>query len=203
VDATVKFGIDVVVGPHVVLQGSTSIGEGVRIGAGSVLVDSEVAPGATVHPYSVCDGAKIGPQAIVGPFARLRPGATLDAGAHVGNFVEVKKARLGKGAKANHLAYIGDAEIGGGSNIGAGTITCNYDGVGKYVTTIGEDVFVGSNSTLVAPVTIHSGAYVAAGSVITADVPKEAVAFGRARQEVKEGRAPAVRARAKERAKKK
>jgi bifunctional UDP-N-acetylglucosamine pyrophosphorylase/glucosamine-1-phosphate N-acetyltransferase len=202
VDATVRFGIDVVVGPHVVLQGNTAIGEGVRVGAGCVLVDTEVAAGVTLHPYSVCDGAKIATQAIVGPFSRLRPGAVLDAGSHVGNFVEMKKARLGKGSKANHLAYLGDAEIGANTNVGAGTITCNYDGFGKYVTTLGDDVFIGSNSTLVAPVTVHSGAYVAAGSVITEDVPRDALALGRGKQVNKEGRGADVKKRAKERAKK-
>ena len=135
--------------------------------------------------------------AAVGPYARLRPGANLHANAKVGNFCEVKKAEIGEGAKVNHLTYIGDAFIGAGSNIGAGTITCNYDGYNKFETRIGANSFIGSNSSLVAPVTIGDGAYIASGSVITDDVPADALAFGRARQEVKPGRATVVRDRAK------
>jgi bifunctional UDP-N-acetylglucosamine pyrophosphorylase/glucosamine-1-phosphate N-acetyltransferase len=193
VDATVRFGIDVLIGPHVTLAGSTTIGEGAQIGAGCVLTDTVVEPGVVMHPYSVCDSAKVGTRAIVGPFSRLRPAAVLEEGAHVGNFVELKKTRLGKGAKANHLAYLGDADIGAGTNIGAGTITCNYDGVGKHVTQIGDDVFIGSNSTLVAPVVVEKRAYVAAGSVVTERVPEDALALGRARQTNKEGYAKKVR----------
>lgn len=193
VDATVRFGIDVLIGPHVMLSGSTSVGEGAQIGAGCVLTDTVVDAGVVMHPYSVCDSARVGTRAIVGPFSRLRPAAVLEEGAHVGNFVELKKTRLGKGAKANHLAYLGDADIGAGTNVGAGTITCNYDGVGKHVTQIGEEVFIGSNSTLVAPVVIEKRAYVAAGSVVTERVPEDALALGRARQTNKEGYAKKVR----------
>ncbi|MCC7071616.1 MAG: bifunctional UDP-N-acetylglucosamine diphosphorylase/glucosamine-1-phosphate N-acetyltransferase GlmU [Deltaproteobacteria bacterium] len=203
VDADVRFGVDVTVGPLVQLTGATDVKDEVVVGAGCVLHDTVVAAGSIIHPYSVCDGARVGEGCTVGPFARLRPGAVLDEGAHVGNFVEMKKARLGKGSKANHLTYLGDAEVGAGANIGAGTITCNYDGVGKYQTTIGDGVFVGSNATLVAPVTIGRGGYVAAGSTISADVPEDALAIGRGRQENKPGYAAGLRARNAERAKKK
>ena len=141
------------------------------------------------------EGAAIGAGAIVGPFARLRPGAVLEAEVHIGNFVEIKNARLGAGAKANHLSYIGDSEIGAGTNIGAGTITCNYDGVNKHRTTIGEGAFIGSNTALVAPVTVGDGAIVAAGSVITRDVPADALALARGQQVDKPGRAAEIRAR--------
>jgi bifunctional UDP-N-acetylglucosamine pyrophosphorylase/glucosamine-1-phosphate N-acetyltransferase len=146
-----------------------------------------VEEGATIRSFSHLHGAYIGRDAIVGPFARLRPGARLEAGVHIGNFVEVKEALIEAGAKANHLAYIGDARVGEGANIGAGTITCNYDGIAKHRTDIGKDAFIGSNSALVAPVKIGDGAYVGSGSVITADVPADALALGRARQTVKEG----------------
>ncbi len=169
---------DVLVEPNVVF------GPGVRVESGAV-----------IHAFSHVEGAYIRAGATVGPFARLRPGADLGPKAKVGNFCEVKKAEIGAGAKVNHLTYIGDASVGAGSNIGAGTITCNYDGVNKHMTHIGEDTFIGSNSSLVAPVTIGDGALVASGSVITQDVPADAVAFGRARQEVKPGRAPILRER--------
>lgn len=154
-----------------------------------------VESGAVIHAFSHLEGAHVGAGAAVGPFARLRPGANLGADAKVGNFCEVKKAEIGAGAKVNHLTYIGDAFIGAGSNIGAGTITCNYDGINKHETRIGANAFIGSNSALVAPVTIGDGAYVASGSVITQDVPDDAVAFGRARQENKLDRAKVVRER--------
>lgn len=169
---------DVLVEPNVVF------GPGVR-----------VENGAVIHAFSHVEGAHIRAGATVGPFARLRPGADLGPKAKVGNFCEVKKAEIGAGAKINHLTYIGDASVGAGSNIGAGTITCNYDGVNKHVTRIGENTFIGSNSSLVAPVSIGDGALVASGSVITEDVPADAVAFGRARQEVKPGRASVLRER--------
>ncbi len=169
---------DTVVGPYVVF------GSGVTVRAG-----------AAVRAHSHLEGCEVGPEAIVGPFARLRPGTVLGRGAHVGNFVELKAASLGDGAKANHLAYIGDAAVGARSNIGAGTITCNYDGVDKHRTTIGADVFVGSDSVLVAPVTLGDGAFVAAGSTVTEDVPPRAMALGRARQVTKPGRAPDMAAR--------
>ena len=167
---------DVVVGPHVVF------GPGVH-----------VATGAEVRAFSHLEGCRVGPGAVVGPYARLRPGTELGAGAHVGNFVELKATLLGDGAKANHLSYLGDSSIGAGTNIGAGTITCNYDGYVKHRTVIGAGVFVGTHATLVAPVTLGDGAFVAAGSVITRDVAGDAMAFGRAEQVEKPGRAAAYR----------
>ena len=154
-----------------------------------------VESGAVIHSFSHVEGAHVSADAEVGPYARLRPGADLGEGAKVGNFCEVKKAQIGPGAKVNHLTYIGDAVIGAETNIGAGTITCNYDGINKHETRIGANAFVGSNSALVAPVTIGNGAYVASGSVVTEDVPDDAVAFGRARQENKAGRALLIRER--------
>jgi bifunctional UDP-N-acetylglucosamine pyrophosphorylase / glucosamine-1-phosphate N-acetyltransferase len=175
--ADTKLAQDVTIGPNVVF------GPGVVVEAG---VD--------IRAFSHVEGCTIGRGAIVGPFARLRPGTVLGEGAHVGNFVEVKAAVLGAGAKANHLSYLGDAEIGARTNVGAGTITCNYDGFGKHRAVIGADAFIGSDSVLVAPVTIGDGALVTAGSVITEDVPQDAMAFGRARQENRPGRAAAFRA---------
>jgi bifunctional UDP-N-acetylglucosamine pyrophosphorylase/glucosamine-1-phosphate N-acetyltransferase len=174
--ADTKLGRDVVVEPYVVF------------GPGVVVKD-----GAVIHSFSHLEGAQVGPGVSVGPFARLRPGARLGAGSRVGNFVEVKEATIGEGAKANHLAYIGDATVGEGANIGAGTIVCNYDGVAKHRTEIGRGAFIGSNSALVSPVSIGEGAYVATGSVITDDVPADALVFGRARQVIKENRAKSLR----------
>jgi bifunctional UDP-N-acetylglucosamine pyrophosphorylase/glucosamine-1-phosphate N-acetyltransferase len=165
-----RLGRDVTIAPNVVF------------GPGATIAD-----GVTIHAFSHIEGATVASGAILGPYARLRPGAEIGEGAHVGNFVEIKKARLGAGAKANHLTYIGDAEIGAGTNIGAGTITCNYDGFGKYLTRIGERAFIGSNSALVAPVTIGDGAIVAAGSVVTRDVAADALAVARGVQEEKPG----------------
>ena len=175
--ADTRFGTDVTLGPNVVF------GPGVTL-------ESCV----EVRAFSHLEGCHVGNGAVVGPFARLRPGTVLGARSHVGNFVELKATRLGEGAKANHLSYLGDAEIGAGSNIGAGTITCNYDGFAKHRTTIGANVFVGSDAVLVAPVTLGDGALVTAGSVITEDVLPDFMAFGRARQENKAGRAAAFRA---------
>ncbi len=186
-DEGVELGQDVVVEAGVRLEGRTRVGANTVIGAGCILQDAEVGEGVTLKPYSVVEGARIEARAIVGPFARLRPGSEIGEGAHVGNFVETKKTRLGKGSKANHLTYLGDAQVGQGVNVGAGTITCNYDGVHKHPTTIGDGVFVGSDSILVAPIAIGAGAYVAAGSTLTGDVPAGALALGRARQVVKEG----------------
>jgi bifunctional UDP-N-acetylglucosamine pyrophosphorylase/glucosamine-1-phosphate N-acetyltransferase len=152
-----------------------------------------VEEGATIRSFSHLAGAHVGRGAIVGPFARLRPGAKLEEGVHIGNFVEIKEALIEAGAKANHLSYIGDARVGAGANVGAGTITCNYDGAAKHRTDIGAGAFIGSNSALVAPVTIGDGAYVGSGSVITADVPADALALGRGRQTVKEGWAKRLR----------
>lgn len=147
-----------------------------------VVRDSLIDKGAEIRSFSHLDGARVGEGALVGPFARLRPGAVLEADAHAGNFVELKKACLGKGAKANHLSYLGDARVGAGANIGAGTITCNYDGKHKYQTTIGEKAFIGSNTALVAPVSVGDNALVGAGSVITRDVPENEMGIARSRQ---------------------
>ena len=171
---TVWFAYDTVIGRDVVIEPNVYFGPGVTI-----------ADKVTIHAFSHIEGAVIGEGATVGPYARLRPGAVLEEKAKVGNFVEVKKARLGKGAKANHLSYIGDADVGAGANIGAGTITCNYDGFLKYRTEIGAGAFIGSNSALVAPVSIGKGAIVAAGSVVTSDVPADALAIARGSQDVK------------------
>ncbi len=187
IDEGVEIGPETTLGPNVSLHGATNIGAGVTIGQGSVLTNSTVGDGSDVKPYSVLDEAVVGPRCHVGPFARLRPGTRLDEGVHVGNFVETKKAHLRHGTKASHLTYLGDAEIGSNCNIGAGTITCNYDGVNKHLTTLGNDVFIGSDSQLVAPVTVGDGAFVAAGSTITEDVPAQALAMSRAPQVVKEG----------------
>jgi bifunctional UDP-N-acetylglucosamine pyrophosphorylase/glucosamine-1-phosphate N-acetyltransferase len=146
-----------------------------------------VEEGATIRSFSHLAGAHVGKGAIVGPYARLRPGARLEEGVHIGNFVEIKEALIEAGAKANHLTYIGDARVGAGANVGAGTITCNYDGSAKHRTDIGKNAFIGSNSSLVAPVKIGDGAYIGSGSVITEDVPADALALGRGRQTVKEG----------------
>lgn len=180
---TVFFAHDTLVEADVTLEPNIVFGRGVSI-----------ASGATIHAFSHIESAKIGSNAEVGPFARLRPGADLAAKAKVGNFVEVKNAKIGAGAKVNHLSYIGDAAIGPDANIGAGTITCNYDGYNKYRTEIGANAFIGSNTSLVAPISVGDNAYIASGSVITANVPADALAFGRARQEVKEGRAVKLRA---------
>jgi bifunctional UDP-N-acetylglucosamine pyrophosphorylase/glucosamine-1-phosphate N-acetyltransferase len=186
-DEGVEIGTDVVVEPGVRLLGRTRVGSGCRIGAGSILRDAVLADGVTIRPYTVADECTIASGAIVGPFSRLRPGSDIGEGAHIGNFVETKKSRIGNGAKANHLAYLGDAYVGAGANVGAGTITCNYDGEKKHETRIGEGAFIGSDSILVAPIEIGAGAYVAAGSVLTDTVPPGALALGRARQVTKEG----------------
>lgn len=194
IDSDVVVGADTVIEPFVQLLGKTRIGNDCRIRSHSILKDSEIGDEVTINPQTVADDARIGHGAIVGPFSRLRPGSEIGEGAHVGNFVETKKIKLGKGSKANHLTYLGDAEIGEGVNVGAGTITCNYDGVSKHKTVIEDGVFVGSDSTLVAPVRIGRGAYVAAASCITEDVPADSLALGRARQTIKEGWAAAKRA---------
>lgn len=187
IDADVVVGADTVIEPFVQLLGQTRIGSDCRIRSYSVIKDSNIGDLVTVRPGSVMDEAQIGNRAIIGPYSHLRPGSEIGEGAHVGNFVETKKIRLGKNSKANHLTYLGDAEIGAGVNVGAGTITCNYDGVNKHKTIIDDGVFVGSNATLVAPIKIGKGAYIAAASCITEDVPADALALGRARQTVKEG----------------
>ncbi|MGA9529431.1 MAG: bifunctional UDP-N-acetylglucosamine diphosphorylase/glucosamine-1-phosphate N-acetyltransferase GlmU [Terriglobales bacterium] len=187
IDSDVTVGQDSVIEPFVQLLGRTKIGADCRIRSYSIVKDSEIDDGVLVNPLTVTDDARIGRGAIVGPYSRLRPGSDIGESAHIGNFVETKKIKIGKGSKANHLTYLGDAEIGDGVNVGAGTITCNYDGVNKQKTVIEDSVFVGSDSTLVAPVKIGRGAYVGAASCITADVPADSLAVGRARQIIKEG----------------
>jgi bifunctional UDP-N-acetylglucosamine pyrophosphorylase / glucosamine-1-phosphate N-acetyltransferase len=186
IDADVRIGMDTVVEPFAQILGRTTIGENCRIGAAAIVQDSEIADDVEVGPFTIIGTSRVASGAHVGPFARLRLDNDVEAGAHIGNFVELKKTRMGAGAKANHLAYLGDSQIGARSNIGAGTITCNYDGHRKHPTRIGEGAFVGSNSTLVAPIEIGSGAYIAAGSVITDPVPADALALGRAHQVLKE-----------------
>jgi bifunctional UDP-N-acetylglucosamine pyrophosphorylase/glucosamine-1-phosphate N-acetyltransferase len=181
---TVFLSADTQLGRDVMIEPNVTVGNGVRVGEG-----------ARIRSFSHLEGATVGASAIVGPFARLRPGAVLEEEVHVGNFVEVKAARLGAGAKANHLSYIGDSDIGARTNIGAGTITCNYDGVNKSRTIIGEGAFIGSNTALVAPVTVGDGAIVAAGSVIVRDVPADALSIARGQQVDKPGRAAEIRAR--------
>jgi bifunctional UDP-N-acetylglucosamine pyrophosphorylase/glucosamine-1-phosphate N-acetyltransferase len=187
VDEGIEVGADTILEPMVSLRGKTRVGRGVRIGQGCVIVDSEIAEGANVLPYSHLEGARVGPAAVVGPFARLRAGAQVAEQAHVGNFVELKKTVLGKGSKANHLSYLGDAVIGEGCNIGAGTITCNYDGKNKHVTTIEDGAFIGSDTQLVAPVTVHEGAYVGTGTTVREDVPSGALAVSAGKQRNIEG----------------
>ncbi len=179
-------GRDVTIGPHVVL------GPGV-----------EIADGAEIRAFSHLEGCRVGGGATVGPFARLRPGAEIGEGAHIGNFVEIKNALIGPGAKANHLSYVGDASIGAGANLGAGTITCNYDGFAKHRTEIGAGAFIGVNTALIAPVSVGDNAYVGTGSVVTRDVPADALALARAEQTIREGYGPRLRARLKARAEKK
>ena len=181
--ADTKFGTDVTIAPNV------RFGPGVTVGSATV-----------INAFCDIEGVRIGRGVLVGPFARIRPGSEVADGVHIGNFVELKATRMAKGAKANHLAYLGDSDIGAGSNIGAGTIVVNYDGYGKHRTIIGADVFIGSNSSLVAPLMVGRGANVTAGSVVTEDVPAGALAFGRARQVTKKGRAAALRAKLKDRA---
>jgi bifunctional UDP-N-acetylglucosamine pyrophosphorylase / glucosamine-1-phosphate N-acetyltransferase len=186
IDAGACIGMDTVIGPFAQILGSTVIGEGCRVGACSIVSDSVIGDGVEIAPFTMVGRSRVEKGAVIGPFARLRMDNLVHEGAHVGNFVELKKTELGPGAKANHLAYLGDSKIGAKANIGAGTITCNYDGKHKHPTNIGAGAFIGSNSTLVAPVEIGDGAYTAAGSVITETVPADSLALGRARQSVKE-----------------
>ena len=187
IDAEVEVGPDTVIEPFVQLLGSTKIGSECRLRSYSVIQNSFIGDGVLVRNGCILDGAEVSDGAILGPYAHLRPESRIGEGAHVGNFVETKKVILGKGSKANHLSYLGDAEIGAGVNIGAGVITCNYDGVHKHVTRIGDCSFVGSDSTLVAPIALGAGSYIAAGSCITEDVPAGSLALGRSRQVTKEG----------------
>jgi bifunctional UDP-N-acetylglucosamine pyrophosphorylase/glucosamine-1-phosphate N-acetyltransferase len=186
-DEGVEVGPDTVIEPSVRLRGATRIGPGCRIGQGSVLSDTVVGKGVTILPYCVMAKSRVGDGCSVGPFARFRPETVLSDGVRIGNFVELKKTRVGKGSKANHLTYLGDATIGAGVNVGCGTVTCNYDGEKKHPTFIGDGVFVGSDSILVAPIRLGKGAYVAAGSTLTESVPPWALALGRARQVTKRG----------------
>lgn len=175
-------GNDVLIDVNVVFNGKVTLGSHVSIGPGCVITDASIADGAQIHAHSVIEQASVGPNAQVGPFARLRPGTELAANTKVGNFVETKKTIVGEGSKINHLSYVGDATLGADVNVGAGTITCNYDGVNKYQTVLGDGVFVGSNSSLVAPVTVAAGATIGAGSTITKDVPEQELAVARGRQ---------------------
>ena len=197
IEAGVELGTDVVLEAGVTLRAGTRVASGVRIGQGCILATSDIGEQTELLPYSVMREARVGPRCVIGPFARLRPGTELAEGVHLGNFVETKKARIGKGSKANHLTYLGDAVVGAGVNVGAGTITCNYDGVGKYLTELGDDVFVGSDTQLVAPVKVGAGAYVAAGTTVTEDVPPDALVLSRSTQVVKEGWARKRRERLK------
>jgi bifunctional UDP-N-acetylglucosamine pyrophosphorylase/glucosamine-1-phosphate N-acetyltransferase len=195
IDADVEVEADTTIEPFVQLLGKTRIGTDCQIRSYSVIENCTLGNDVLIRQACVLAESTVADGARIGPFAHLRPGSEIGQDAHVGNFVETKKAKLGKGAKANHLTYLGDAEIGGGSNIGAGVITCNYDGVNKHQTRIGQGAFVGSDSTLVAPIVIGDGAYIAAGSCITQDVPSGALAVGRSRQVTKEGWAAARRSR--------
>jgi len=180
-------GSDVEIDVNCVFEGQVALGDGVRIGAHCVVRDADIASGAVIHPFSHIEGAQVGAGALVGPFARLRPGAVLGSEVHIGNFVEVKNASLAAGAKANHLAYLGDATVGERVNFGAGSITANYDGANKHRTVIGNDVHVGSNCVLVAPVALGDGATIGGGSTITKDVPAGGLAVARARQALIDG----------------
>jgi bifunctional UDP-N-acetylglucosamine pyrophosphorylase/glucosamine-1-phosphate N-acetyltransferase len=187
VDDTVAVGADTVIYPGAVLEGATAIGAECVVGPGCHVTGSRIGDRVTLRPYCVLSDAVVEAEAQLGPFCHLRPQSHVGAGAKIGNFVELKKAKIGRGAKVPHLSYVGDATVGDKANIGAGAITCNYDGADKHETVIGAGAFVGTNSSLVAPVTIGAGAYVGAGSVITKSVPPGALAVARARQEMREG----------------
>ncbi len=185
IDSQVRIGIDTTIEAFARILGRTTIGENCHIGAGAIVHDSEIAGGVRIEPYTIIGQSRLDRGVHAGPFARLRLENEVGEGAHIGNFVELKKTRMGAGAKANHLAYLGDSTVGAKANIGAGTITCNYDGTHKHPTSIGEGAFIGSNSTLVAPIEIGAGAYTGAGSVLTEGVPADALAIGRASQVIK------------------
>jgi bifunctional UDP-N-acetylglucosamine pyrophosphorylase/glucosamine-1-phosphate N-acetyltransferase len=197
VDAGVAVEPDAIIEHAVVLRGKTTIGAGARVDVGSVLTDVTVAPLAVVKPYTVAQASSIGEKAQIGPFSHLRPESRIEAEAHIGNFVETKKTTVRRGAKANHLAYLGDGDVGEGANVGAGTIFCNYDGFKKHQTDIGPGAFIGSDTQIVAPVRIGAGAYVATGTTVTRDVPDGALAISRVRQDNKEGYADKLKARLK------
>jgi bifunctional UDP-N-acetylglucosamine pyrophosphorylase / glucosamine-1-phosphate N-acetyltransferase len=194
IDPEVEVAPGAVIEPFVQLLGRTRIGAGCRIRSFSIIENCTLGNGVLIRPSCMLEDSTVHDGAELGPFAHLRPGCDIGENVHIGNFIEGKKTRMGKGAKANHFAYLGDSEIGARSNIGAGTIICNYDGTKKSLTQIGEGVFVGSNSTLVAPLVIADGAYIGAASCITKNVPSDALAVGRARQFVKEGWAATRRA---------
>lgn len=193
IEPRVRVGLDTVIHPDVALLGGTEIGAGCVLHQGTWIRDSRIGEGVTIEPYSVLDGADVGAGCRVGPFARLRPASRLLRKARVGNFVEVKNSVLGEGTKVGHLAYVGDATVGDGANLGAGVVTCNYDGVRKHPTEIGRDAFIGSDTMLVAPVRIGDGAMTAAGSVVTKNVPDGALAVGRVRQKNLAGRSGGLR----------
>ncbi len=195
IDADVEIGPDTVIEPFVQLIGKTKIGADCRIRSYSVITNCEIGDRVLIRPGCIMEDSVVRNGAQLGPYSHLRPGSDIGESAHVGNFVETKKTKLGKGSKANHLTYLGDSEIGEGVNVGAGTITCNYDGVNKHATTIDDKAFIGSDATLVAPIRIGKGAYVGAGSCITEDVPADALALGRGRQVTKEGWAAERRAK--------
>ncbi|MFZ5892143.1 MAG: bifunctional UDP-N-acetylglucosamine diphosphorylase/glucosamine-1-phosphate N-acetyltransferase GlmU [Myxococcota bacterium] len=197
IDEGVELGEDVTLETGVRLRGNTRIGRGTFVDVGCVLDDMSVGENVTLKPYSILTKSQVGQAAQIGPFSHLRPDSDIGDEAHIGNFVETKKTRVQKGAKANHLAYLGDGDVGPNANIGAGTIFCNYDGFQKHRTVIGEGAFIGSDSQLVAPVTIGKGAYVGTGTTVTRDVPDDALAIGRSRQENKEGYAARLRGRLK------
>lgn len=184
VRGSITHGMDVHIEPNVIFEGHIVLGNNVRIGANCQLKDCGIGDNVVIKPNSLIDEATVGAGAEIGPFARLRPGTVLAENVHIGNFVETKKALIGKGSKANHLAYLGDAEIGSGVNIGAGTITCNYDGVNKHLTTIGDNAFIGTNTSLIAPVTVGAGATTGAGSAISKNVPDNTLAVARGKQVV-------------------
>jgi bifunctional UDP-N-acetylglucosamine pyrophosphorylase/glucosamine-1-phosphate N-acetyltransferase len=195
IDDSVEIESDARIGPGVILRGKTRVQSGAIIDVGCVITDSVIGPKALLKPYSVVSESRVDAGAQIGPFAHLRPGSEIEADAHIGNFVETKKTRVRRGAKANHLAYLGDGDIGEGANVGAGTIFCNYDGFKKHKTTIEKGAFIGSDSQIVAPVTIGENAYVATGTTVTRDVPADALAISRVKQENKEGYGPRLRAR--------
>ena len=187
IDPEVEVGSGTTIEPYVQLLGHTRVGSSCRIRSFSVIENCTLGDKVLIRQSCILEESTVADGAQIGPFAHLRPGSEIGENAHVGNFVETKKIRFGKGSKAGHLTYLGDAEIGEGVNVGAGVITCNYDGVTKRKTVIGDRVFVGSDSTLVAPLTVGNGAYIGAGSCITEDVPEDALALGRSRQTIKEG----------------
>lgn len=195
IDDTVEIGNDVKIQSNVYLRGNTRVGDGASIDVGCVVTDSTIGAGAKLLPYSVVSESEVGAECQLGPFTHTRPGSVLEADVRLGNFVETKATRMRRGAKANHLSYLGDGDVGENTNIGAGTIFCNYDGFSKNKTTIGKDVFIGSDSQLIAPVSVGDGAFVSTATTVTEDVPPDALAIGRSRQVNKPGYASRLRAK--------